>query len=383
MSTWQNACQYSLCLITYTYQTQKKTLKHKNPFMKKLPETSNDQQESQNIDFASCSALLLNEADNDYGLKADDFNNKNKTPNTDRATRGDIKYFHQWAFCVQLSPSKISEETILKFIFHHLEEMPFEVEEKLISGGFKRFKGLHSLATVKRRLVSVTIFCKKNGLDDPCNTQKIKDTLSTFARIAKKQKKGEAITKEVLDTLVLTCNTGSLLDIRDKALLLFGFSSGGRRRSEISDADMEDLKEHSNGDFTYRIARSKTDQIGEGHLVPVKGRAAIALKEWLKASGVNEGKIFRSVKKGGVNIGANITPTDINRIVKKRCRFAEYDETTFSAHSLRSGFITEAGKQGCPLGDTMHLSDHKSVTIAMRYYQAGNIHNNKAANLAD
>jgi len=358
-----------------------KKMEYMTTFIKKIPEISNDHE--------IASAILKNDPPesqyglNDYGLKADVFNNENTPINTNRAIRGDIKYFYQWAICVQSLPLKISEETILKFIFQHLKEMPCEVEEKLISSGFKRFKGLHSLATVKRRLVSVTISCKKNNLKDPCNTKKIKDTLATFARISREQKKSKAITKQVLDNLVITCSNRSLLDIRDKALLLFGFSSGGRRRSEISEADMKYLEENSDGDFTYRIAKSKTDQTGKGLTVPIKGRAAHALREWLLITDVKEGKIFRSVKKGGLKIGENITPVDINRIIKRRCKLAGYDETAFSAHSLRSGFITEAGKQGCSLGDTMDLSGHKSVAVAMGYYQSGNVLNNKAANLAD
>ena len=68
-------------------------------------------------------------------------------------------------------------------------------------------------------------------------------------------------------------------------------------------------------------------------------------------------------------------------MVKRRCEKAGYDPKLFSAHSLRSGFVTEAGKQGKPIGDVMELSGHKSVTTAMGYYQVGNLENNTAANL--
>jgi hypothetical protein len=45
--------------------------------------------------------------------------------------------------------------------------------------------------------------------------------------------------------------------------------------------------------------------------------------------------------------------------------------------------VTEAGKQGIPLGETMALTGHKSVQTAMSYYHAGEITQSKAARLLD
>lgn len=333
-------------------------------------------------DFFNGPAFILDESDNDYGLKADSYINENSPDNTTRAYRGDLKYFSQWAtFALSFRvPFKLNEEDILKFIFHHLNEMPSEIDNVLFESGFKRSKGLHSLATVKRRLTSVTIFLKRSGQDDVCNTPKVKALLATFTKTAPLQKKAKAITLQVLNDLLETCDN-SMKGIRDKALMLFAFSSGGRRRSEIADAEIKDLEE-AGADYIFKIAKSKTDQSGKGHIVPIKGRAAVALKEWLTALNVTDGKIFRSIKKGGLKMGDCLTTVDINRIVKKRCDLAGYDAEIFSAHSLRAGFITESGKQNKPLGDTMALSGHKSLPVAMGYYQAGNVLHNQASNLA-
>ena len=53
----------------------------------------------------------------------------------------------------------------------------------------------------------------------------------------------------------------------------------------------------------------------------------------------------------------------------------------FSAHSLRSGFMTEAGRQNVPLADAMALTGHRSVQTAMRYFQTGAVEQSRAANL--
>lgn len=344
------------------------------------------------IDFCSGPVLIVDDSENDYQLRADKFIHSSMPDNTIRAYFGDLHYFLSWYSVVFSNlevlnmhlydiPLPISDEVIFQFIFHHLDEMPDEVENALIEKCVKRFKGTHALATVKRRLVSLSIWYKMHNFADPCDTKKIKDLLAAMAKKCEPQKKCKAITKGVLENLLETCEDGGLIEIRDKALLLFGFSSGGRRRSEISNATINDLEIDSDGNYIYRLPKSKTDQEGKGCEVPLKGKAAKALKIWLDSSKIVEGKIFRSIKKGGKSIGNSITSVDINRIVKKRCELAGYDPTLYSAHSLRSGFVTEAGKQGCPIGDVMQMTTHTNVNTVMKYYRAGNIINNKAADL--
>ena len=53
-------------------------------------------------------------------------------------------------------------------------------------------------------------------------------------------RKKTAITLAELEAMLATCDD-SLEGLRDCALLCFGFSSGGRRRSEIAAADLRDL----------------------------------------------------------------------------------------------------------------------------------------------
>ena len=69
-------------------------------------------------------------------------------------------------------------------------------------------------------------------------------------------------------------------------------------------------------------------------------------------------------------------------IIKKRAELAGLDPSMFSGHSLRSGFITEGGRQGKNISDIMAMSGHKTVGIALSYYQAGNALSNPAAGLA-
>lgn len=52
-----------------------------------------------------------------------------------------------------------------------------------------------------------------------------------------------AVTAGILAQLLSTCAGDRLVDIRDRAILLTAFASGGRRRSEIANLRVEDLVE--------------------------------------------------------------------------------------------------------------------------------------------
>ncbi|MCK2119935.1 hypothetical protein ACO0TC_31405 [Pseudomonas aeruginosa] len=51
------------------------------------------------------------------------------------------------------------------------------------------------------------------------------------------------------------------------------------------------------------------------------------------------------------------------------------------AHSLRSGFATEAGRKSVPLGEVMAMTEYRSVGTVMGYFQAGALLNSRATEL--
>jgi integrase len=106
------------------------------------------------------------------------------------------------------------------------------------------------------------------------------------------------------------------------------------------------------------------------------------MADWLAAAGITDGFLFRAITKGGKITESGIREKTVARIVQKRAAMAGLDPTLFAGHSLRSGFVTEAGMQGKPMGDIMALSGHRTVSVVTGYYQAGNALNNSAAKLA-
>jgi integrase len=73
----------------------------------------------------------------------------------------------------------------------------------------------------------------------------------------------------------------------------------------------------------------------------------------------------------------------VRNIVRRRAQLAEAPLGRLSAHSLRSGFVTEAAKQGISLGETMALTGHRNVQTVMGYYQSGEASTSRAARLME
>ena len=103
------------------------------------------------------------------------------------------------------------------------------------------------------------------------------------------------------------------------------------------------------------------------------------MQAWLSAAGVTEGRVFRQVLKSG-RPGAPLSPAAVRDIVRLRAKLAGLPDT-FSAHSLRSGFVTEAAAQNVPLADTMAMTGHRSVASVVGYFRPSGA--SKAAKLLD
>lgn len=130
-----------------------------------------------------------------------------------------------------------------------------------------------------------------------------------------------------------------------------------------------------------RLGRTKTTDAGDGAVSLLVGKPVLALDAWLTRAKITSGPVFRAVDQWD-NIGqAALTPQAINLILKKRITLAGLDPALYSAHGLRSGFLTEAARQGVPLPEAMAQSQHRSVAQAARYYNDAERKMGKAARL--
>lgn len=330
--------------------------------------------------------------------------------NTLKALASDLAYLEAW--CLQAAgitlPWPAPESLLLKFVAHHLWDpvrraddpnhgMPADVELGLRSQGLLRSEGPHAPATVKRRLTSWSILTRWRGLTGFFSSPSLKSAFRLAVRAnvrPRQQKSRSAVTGDVLAKLVATCTGDSLTDIRDRAILLTAFASGGRRRSELADLRVEDLVEEDPVPadpqdpaspglpcLLINLGRTKTTSADDNASSLLIGRPVLALKLWLGRAKIETGPVFRAIDQWG-NVGRRpLTPQSINLVLKARCVKAGLDPEKFSAHGLRSGYLTEAANRGVPLQEAMQQSQHKSMTQAAAYYNNAERRRGRAARL--
>lgn len=326
----------------------------------------------------------------------DELLQEGESQNTLASYRSALRYWAAWYGIryggqIQLP---VPAACVLQFIVDHAErstdkglvsELPADIDQALVHAGYKGKLGALAHNTLQHRISVLSKVHQLQELKNPCQDAKVRELLSrtrkAYAKRGALPRKKAALTKSPLEALLATCDE-SLKGKRDRALLLFAWASGGRRRSEVTQAQMEFLRPMGDEGYLYALTHSKTNQSGLDRpedQKPVMGVAAAALQEWLAASRITSGAIFRRVRKGG-HIGDALTPAAVRDIVKARCALAGI-EGDFSAHSLRSGFVTEAGRQNVPLAEVMGMSGHHSASTALGYFRSESAMASSAANL--
>ena len=231
-------------------------------------------------------------------------------------------------------------------------------------------------STLKRRLASISILHKIKGHYIDTKHPIIIENLMGIKRVKGSNQKGKKpLLINDLKTIIKAIDQSKEKDkrkIRDKALLLTGFS-GGFRRSELVDIEYEDIEFVSEGVKIF-VKRSKTDQSGEGmtkaipyfdneNFCPVK-----ALKKWTEIIDFKNGKIF------------NISDKSVALIIKKYAYHAGLDGHKYAGHSLRSGFATSTAESGAEERSIMAMTGHKSTEMVRRYIKEANLFKNNALN---
>lgn len=225
-------------------------------------------------------------------------------------------------------------------------------------------------STIGRRVAAIRYAHKLAGIEPlPTDAEGVKATMRgirrTFGRA--RNKKAPAVAAK-MHSMVATAPVG-LAGLRDCALLLLGFA-GAFRRSELVALDVADLAETETG-LLVTIRRGKTDQEGAGRTIAIpRGDVACpvkALRAWLEAAAIDAGPIFRPIDRAGTVRAPRLTCRSVANFVKAYAARAGFDASTFSGHSLRSGFLTSAAAKGASIFKMMDQSGHKSVETLRGY----------------
>ena len=288
-----------------------------------------------------------------------------KATNTVRAYKSDFKDFS--LFCVQNDFKNLpSDPKIVSLYLTHLSTKDIKI------------------STIKRRLVSIGVIHKMKGhYLDIKHPLIIENLMGIKRRKGTVQKGKKPLLIRDLKTIIDIINQQKIEDIkklRDKTIILIGFS-GGFRRNEIVSLDVDDLE------FVYEgvkitVKKSKTDQFGEGFIkaLPYFENElycpVISLKRWLNISKITKGSIFRRFTKGSNLSNNRLTDQTVALLIKEYLKLAGMDSSNYSGHSLRSGFATSAAESGVEERSIMAMTGHKSTEMVRRYIKETNLFKN-------
>jgi len=292
-----------------------------------------------------------------------------KANNTVRAYKSDFKDFG--LFCAQNGFKNIpTEPKIVSLYLTHLSTKDAK------------------MSTLKRRLVSIGVIHKLKGYYlDTKHPAIIENIMGIKRRKGSIQKGKKPILISALKVIIDVIDQQKkekIKKLRDRTIILIGFS-GGFRRNEIVSLDYDDLDFVPEG-LKISVKRSKTDQFGEGTIkaLPYFDNAqycpVISLKNWIDISKINSGSLFRRFAKGSKLTDNRLTDQTVALLIKEYLTLAGIDSKNYSGHSLRSGFATSAAEFGAEERSIMAMTGHKSTEMVRRYIKEANLFKNNALN---
>jgi len=290
-----------------------------------------------------------------------------KANNTIRAYKSDFKDFE--LFCVKNRFKSVpTDPKIISLYLTYLSTKDVKV------------------STLKRRLVSIGVIHKFKGYYlDTKHPTIIENIMGIKRRKGSIQKGKKPILINDLKILINVIdkeNREEIKRLRDRSIILIGFS-GGFRRNEIVSLDFDDLDFVSEG-LKINLKRSKTDQYGEGvakglpYFDNLQYCPVISLKKWIDISNIDKGPLFRRFSKGSKLTENRLTDQTVALLIKKYLKLAGIESKNYSGHSLRSGFATSAAQSGAEERSIMAMTGHKSTEMVRRYIKEANLFKNNA-----
>ena len=276
------------------------------------------------------------------------------------------------------APSTIRayKSNFLKFIDYceSIRECALPASSEVVAAYVKKLAGSNlKSSTISIAVASIATIHKLNELSEPTQHSDVKiEVRRMFRTLGREHKQAYGITSATLSKM-LSNTEDNLRGIRDRALLLVAYDSLCRR-SELVSLQMEDLIINESlpvKTLRLRLRRSKTDQEAAGRWLYLSIEAQQALNEWLIATNLHSGKIFRGIKKKS-DLSEGLNSSHINRIYKRiaiKSKLAPSTIQQISGHSLRVGAAQDLLSSGASLPIIMNRGRWSKSDTVMRYVE--------------
>ena len=268
--------------------------------------------------------------------------------NTERALRSDLGIFEEWCRSHGFTPLPAAPEIVAAFVDHMaMRRAP---------------------ATVRRYVASIVIAHRTVARDGGSGDAVVKLALKRMHRAqGRRQRQAEGLTWPILQRLLAAAGN-RLIDTRNKALVTVAYDAM-LRRSELTALDVVDLLDDSDGSGTLVLCRSKTDDEGCGATPYLAPDTMGYVRGWKSQSRITEGRLFRSVSKGGA-LGNGLHASQIPRIFKgmaARAGMPAESVERLSGHSPRVGAAQDMVAAGIELPAILQAGRWSTPAMVSRY----------------
>jgi integrase len=230
----------------------------------------------------------------------------------------------------------------------------------------------NKISTIERRLVGISAAHRDAGFPDPCSDPRVRRALhGARRRLPEAPAKKQHLELQDLDRMLRSLPPISQAARRDRALLLVGIA-GALRPSELVAIDAGDIAPAPEG-IILTVREREPDQDSAGYHVAIalgdhQGMCAVrALQSWMTGARIHDGPVFVRVRRGDQLSTERLTDRSVALIVKKHCERVGLDRKPFAGHSLRSGGITAARRNGHSEEEIAKLSRHRNLVVLRDY----------------
>ncbi|WP_420636490.1 site-specific integrase [Candidatus Palauibacter sp.] len=285
--------------------------------------------------------------------------------NTVRALRADLERFAAWCAERGSSPLPARAATVVAYV--------------------EAMESVRAPATVRRYVSSIAAVHKAAGKRSPAEHATVRRALSRMRRRkGSRQEQVEGLTWALRRRLIEAAGGGErLIDIRNRAILAVAYDAM-LRRSELVALQVVDVTMDRGGSASLLVRRAKTDPEGGGAVLYLHRDSVRMLKEWLGASGIGEGPLFRSMRKDG-SVGGALHGSQVPRIYKAMAERAGLPAKVvrrLSGHSPRVGAAQDMIASGIGIAAIMQAGRWRSPRMVQRYGERLLAKRNGAAQLA-
>lgn len=260
-----------------------------------------------------------------------------------------------------------------------------EVVREFITWAYTMRARPYSAGSINLAVMAIRYYHREAGLANPADESVRKLLRATIRHAARHGFRSEAagkkhLTVEQLQKICAALSPTDHVDVRDRALILLGFTSA-LRRCDIVRLDASHVH-FEGGRVRLWVALSKTDQEGAGRdvfldpatdpaLCPVR-----ALEAWkqmrLAYFGYFRGPlILRCNSRHDRRItSSGVCTQTVCTILQRRLAQIGENERDYGAHSMRSGMITAADAAGASFRSIMDRTGHRAVSTVMRYVKS-------------